>query len=52
VSEARTPEEEAIEPDDASRGSDSHGAPDDSEYDGPDPEEDAKGDGADEDQGT
>jgi hypothetical protein len=42
VSEARTPEEDTIEPDD--------GAPDD--YHGPDPEEDEQGDASDEDQGT
>ena len=43
MSEARTPEEDTIKPhDDELR----------DQYDGPDPEDDAKGDGSDEDQGT
>jgi hypothetical protein len=48
MSEARTPEEDTIGPDEE------HEAPssDDDEYTGPDPEHDAKGDGSDEDQGT
>lgn len=45
MSEARTPEEDTIETGDAA-------APQDEQYDGPDPEDDEKGDGADEDQGT
>jgi hypothetical protein len=50
MSETVTPEEESIEtelsetPDEA--------VPVDDEYDGPDPEDDPKGDGSDEDQGT
>jgi hypothetical protein len=47
MSEARTPEEDTIgtgdEPDPAGEGE---------EYDGPDPEDDPKGDGSPEDQGT
>jgi hypothetical protein len=45
--EARTPEEETIEPDDESGDSST-----DDVYRGPDPREDPKGDAADEDQGT
>ena len=45
MSEARTPEEDTIDtPDEEER--------QDEQYSGPDPEEDEKGDGADEDQGT
>ena len=44
MSEARTPEEDTIQPGDESD--------QDDQYAGPDPEEDEKGDGADEDQGT
>lgn len=47
MSEARTPEEDTIDPDD------NEDPPrDDPEYEGPDPESDPKGDGSDEDQGT
>jgi hypothetical protein len=45
MSEARTPEDDSIKPDDDSE------RPDE-QYGGPDPEQDEKGDGADEDQGT
>jgi hypothetical protein len=45
MSEARTPEEDTIETDDENERQDEP-------YDGPDPEEDEKGDRADEDQGT
>jgi hypothetical protein len=45
MSEALTPEEETIDTEDADE------RPDEP-YDGPDPEEDEKGDGSDEDQGT
>jgi hypothetical protein len=44
VSEARTPEEDTIDTSDE--------PVTDDEYEGPDPEDDPKGDGADEDQGT
>jgi len=44
MSEARTPEEDTINPHDDE--------PVDEEYDGPDPDEDAHGDASDEDQGT
>ena len=44
MSEARTPEEDTIEPHDDQ--------PEDEKYDGPDPQTDEKGDGSDEDQGT
>lgn len=44
MSEARTPEEETIEPHDDER--------EDEEYGGPDPVVDEKGDSSDEDQGT
>jgi len=44
MSEARTPEEDTIKPHDDE--------PEKEEYDGPDPEDDARGDGSDEDQGT
>lgn len=44
VSEARTPEEDTIDMSDE--------PVTDDEYEGPDPEDDPKGDGADEDQGT
>jgi hypothetical protein len=44
MSEARTPEEETIEPEPPSSA--------DEDYSGPDPEEDPKGDRSDEDQGT
>jgi hypothetical protein len=47
MSEARTPEEDTIGPEDAREAPSS-----DDEYTGPDPEDDAKGDGSDEDQGT
>jgi hypothetical protein len=47
MSEARTPEEDTIQPDDDVRTPEDEGA-----YAGPDPEEDPKGDGSDEDQGT
>ena len=50
MSEARTPEEETIESD-LSRIPDED-VPVDDEYDGPDPEDDPKGDALDEDQGT
>jgi hypothetical protein len=50
MSEARTPEEETIESD-LSRVRDED-VPVEDEYDGPDPEDDPKGDNADEDQGT
>jgi hypothetical protein len=50
MSEARTPEEETIETDIAETPSGE--VPVDDEYDGPDPEDDPKGDGSDEDQGT
>jgi hypothetical protein len=45
MSEARTPEEDTIDTGDEHE-------PEDGQYDGPDPEEDERGDGADEDQGT
>ena len=44
MSEARTPEEDTIQP--------GHENEQDDEYAGPDPEDDEKGDGSDEDQGT
>jgi len=44
MSEARTPEEDTIETGDESKR--------DEQYGGPDPEDDEKGDGSDEDQGT
>ena len=47
MSEARTPEESALDP-----GCGEDAEPDADDYDGPDPEEDSKGDGSDEDQGT
>lgn len=50
MSEARTPEEEIVEKDLAH--APEEGVPVEDEYDGPDPEDDAKGDGSDEDQGT
>ena len=50
MSEARTPEEETIETE-LSRVPDED-VPVDDEYDGPDPEDDPKGDDSDEDQGT
>jgi hypothetical protein len=50
VSEARTPEEETIESE-LSRIPDEDVVVDD-DYDGPDPEDDPKGDDSDEDQGT
>jgi hypothetical protein len=55
VSEARTPEEETIE--EKTIESELGRIPDEDvpvadEYNGPDPEDDPKGDGADEDQGT
>lgn len=50
MSEARTPEEETIETE-LSRRPDED-VPVDDEYDGPDPEDDLKGDASDEDQGT
>jgi hypothetical protein len=50
MSEARTPEEETIETELASIPDEA--VPVEDEYDGPDPEDDPKGDGADEDQGT
>jgi len=46
VSEALTPEEETIEAEDTDE------RREDKPYDGPDPEDDPKGDGSDEDQGT
>jgi hypothetical protein len=49
VSEARTPEEDTIQP--AAENDDGE-SEDEGTYDGPDPEEDPKGDGSDEDQGT
>ena len=50
MSEAQTPEEETIETGLAQTpGKD---VPVEDEYDGPDPEDDPKGDGSDEDQGT
>jgi hypothetical protein len=48
VSEARTPEEDTIQPSEEPKSPSST----DDEYDGPDPERDPKGDGSDEDQGT
>jgi hypothetical protein len=48
MSEARTPEEDAISA--ADTGDPEEAQP--QEYDGPDPEEDPKGDGEPEDQGT
>jgi hypothetical protein len=45
MSEARTPEDDTIETSDENESQDD-------QYDGPDPEEDDKGDGSDEDQGT
>jgi hypothetical protein len=50
VSEARTPEEETIESE-QSRIPDGE-VPVEDAYDGPDPEDDPKGDASDEDQGT
>jgi hypothetical protein len=50
MSEARTPEEETIETD-LARVPDED-VPVEDEYDGPDPDDDAKGDGSEEDQGT
>ena len=50
MSEARTPEEEMVEKDLAHTPEED--VPVEDEYDGPDPEDDAKGDGSDEDQGT
>jgi hypothetical protein len=50
MSEARTPEEESIETE--LRETPDEDVPVEDEYDGPDPEDDPKGDGADEDQGT
>lgn len=50
MSEARTPEEETIETD-LARTTDED-TPVEDEYEGPDPEDDSKGDGSDEDQGT
>ena len=50
MSEARTPEEETIESE-LSQLPDED-VPVDDEYDGPDPEDDSKGDASDEDQGT
>jgi hypothetical protein len=47
MSEARLPEEDTIQPSE-----EAGSAKDEDEYDGPDPEEDQKGDGSDEDQGT
>ncbi len=57
MSEARTPQENAVETNDAPELQEAldPDAPDelqDEPYHGPDPEADAKGDGADEDQGT
>ena len=55
MSEARTPEEETIEEktieSELTRIPDED-VPVEDEYEGPDPEDDPKGDGADEDQGT
>jgi hypothetical protein len=48
VSEARTPEEDTIEPDDEPKTP----SPSDEGYSGPDPETDRRGDRSDEDQGT
>ena len=50
MSEARTPEEESIET--GLRETLDEDIPVEDEYDGPDPGDDPKGDGADEDQGT
>lgn len=50
MSEARTPDEETIESDLSSVPDED--VPVDDEYDGPDPEDDPKGDASDEDQGT
>ena len=50
MSEAQTPEEETIESD--LNRTPSEEIPVEDEYDGPDPEDDPKGDGSDEDQGT
>ena len=50
MSETRTPEEETIETD-LARVPDED-VPVEDEYDGPDPEDDSKGDGSDEDQET
>lgn len=49
MSETRTPEEEIVEKDLAHTPEED--VPVEDEYDGPDPEDDAKGDGSDEDQG-
>ena len=48
MSEARTPEEDTI----GTRDEPNAPSSTDEGYDGPDPEQDPKGDGADEDQGT
>jgi hypothetical protein len=50
MSEALTPEEESIETDLGETPEED--VPVEDEYDGPDPEDDPKGDGSDEDQGT
>ena len=53
MSEARTPEEETIDTaDETDRSEEAGGSQDEGRYDGPDPEDDPKGDGSDEDQGT
>ena len=50
MSEARTPEEDTIET--GERGESEEREAEDDAYVGPDPEDDEKGDGSDEDQGT
>jgi hypothetical protein len=50
MAEAQTPEEETLETDLAQTPDED--VPVEDEYDGPDPEDDPKGDGSDEDQGT
>ena len=51
MSEARTPEEETVEKD-LAHTPDDEDVPVEDEYDGPDPEDDTRGDASDEDQGT
>lgn len=54
MSEARTPEEDTIEPGEKGESEEREAEDDayDDAYVGPDPEDDEKGDGSDEDQGT
>jgi hypothetical protein len=51
MSEARTPEEDTIQTGDENASAEGN-APAEDKYEGPDPVEDEKGDGSDEDQGT